>query len=438
MKKKFSIAIVGGGIGGCTAAIKASELKDVEVHLFEKKAKLLSGLPFCHLHSGGFLYPMINLQDCIQLLNHSLDFATLFSDCIDLRPTVVAYRDSIYDPNDLINKCKLISKQYMKFCLDSGQFPLGDPNKYYAVYTRDDIIYYKTFGKLPTRSNTESDGYGYHDKYVQHFCEIFDNASIDKIKYPFVSVMEPTILMDKVYNKITRLLNKNNVIINTNKSADLYELMNTFDYVINASGFENDNKNSKDSPLLELKSSWIIRNDNPKISDIRLPEIAIIGERGTENGMIQISQCEESNTFQIHAMTNDSTIFECVKDINDFSSDNLNIIYNNQIPIDTIHTRTKNGIAHISKLFSCFKNSDCNSENENNLPFKNTDYKIPCWGVQRITNTTKNTTTNTYKDNRVADVIFPKKNYAEIQIIKGISSVTAACKLTTFISSIRV
>ena len=87
MRKKFNVAIVGGGIGGCMAAIKLITNRipisdaDTSIQLFEKRDKLLSGLPFCHLHSGGFLYPMINIEECIELLNHSLEFATFFHDC---------------------------------------------------------------------------------------------------------------------------------------------------------------------------------------------------------------------------------------------------------------------------------------------------------------------------------------------------------------------
>jgi hypothetical protein len=414
MKKKFNISVIGGGIGGCMAAIMASKIPNADVQLFEKKDKLLAGLPFCHLHSGGFLYPMINHEECIELLNHSLEFANFFNECLDNRPTIIAYRiDSIYNTKELIDKCKLMEATYKEFCVKDNHV-LGNPNSYYAIYTREDIIYYKKFGKLPEKFE---DRYLYHDLYTTEFCKILNSTNIDDIKYPFVSVMEPSILMNKVYKKITKLFNdtntdKDNIKIHTGTTANVDELINKFDYTINASGYQNNNK-YQDS-LLELKSSWMVINNH---LNIRLPEIAIIGERGTKNGMMQISQCEENNIFQIHAMTNDSSIFECVDKIENFSNDNLDIIYNSRIPSEIINTRTKSAINEVSKLFNIFK-------------YSKIDLKLePLWGVQRIIS--KN------KDNRVADVVFPAENYAEIQIIKGISSVTAANKLIKKIKSLQ-
>lgn len=54
-----SIAVIGGGIAGATAAVHFAEL-GLNVTLIEKKSSLVSGPPICHLHAGGNLYRDLN------------------------------------------------------------------------------------------------------------------------------------------------------------------------------------------------------------------------------------------------------------------------------------------------------------------------------------------------------------------------------------------
>ena len=86
------IAIVGGGIAGVMAAVKIAQEINTEIHLFEKNGQLLQGGPWCHLHAGGMLYPMISKDDALELLYDSLSFALFFQESIIHTPCIVAYR----------------------------------------------------------------------------------------------------------------------------------------------------------------------------------------------------------------------------------------------------------------------------------------------------------------------------------------------------------
>ncbi|QSA20474.1 FAD-dependent oxidoreductase, partial [Vibrio furnissii] len=66
-----SVAIIGGGVAGATAAVHMSEL-GLNVLLLEKGPGLVNGPPICHLHAGGNLYREISQQQCIELLRQSI------------------------------------------------------------------------------------------------------------------------------------------------------------------------------------------------------------------------------------------------------------------------------------------------------------------------------------------------------------------------------
>ena len=63
-KDKISVAIIGAGVAGSTAALYFGQL-GLNVTVFEKESSLVSGPPFCHLHTGGNLYPEISDEQCL-------------------------------------------------------------------------------------------------------------------------------------------------------------------------------------------------------------------------------------------------------------------------------------------------------------------------------------------------------------------------------------
>jgi hypothetical protein len=439
------VVIIGGGISGCLTALELSRNKLLNISLFEKRNELLSGPPFCHLHAGGMLYPTLSLIECETLLNHSLLFAKYFKDCLIDRPTIIAYRKDTYNPLKLIIKCKMMQYIYSCWTKLNKEEPLGPSNTYYAIYTREDLENFKKDELYNTNNN-------YHDLYVKKFCKLLNN--IDDIQYPFVSVREPGISMEKIsFNLKSKLKAINNIKIYTSTRVDIVEKLenkwqiefnNTrieSDCLINAAGCNinelytlnvdtlpsqssslvkvhvsgqghvdgqsSDDKN-KECHYLELKSSWLIKNT--KVDFEYMPEIAIIGERGTSNGMIQITPTENKNIFQLHCMTYDSTLFKdgCVTISNDdktpiylhFPKYIQDILKNDCIQDYQIDIRTQNAIRNISDFFPIFKTSLV--------------YGDPLWGIQRIVGESKDTRTNDY-------IIID--NYVEIQIIKAISSV---------------
>lgn len=385
MSKK--IAIIGGGISGITSAIKFAQNKNNHIDIFEKRGCILKGPPYCHLHAGGILYPEISLEDAQTLLKDSIQFANRFGNCLNYRPTVVAYRStSHYSAESLVFKCKVNKLDY-EF---SSSQPFGHVDNFYAVYQLSDMIHYKKYGKLP-----ESDDIGraFHDSYVEQFCKLLDD--IHTIKYPFVSVNEPGIDQSKVETQLTKELSiHKNINIMTNKEANIDE-MTSYDVIINASG-----KNIlgiETQEMYEFKSSWIIKTP---LRMQNLPEISIIGERGTNDGMIQMTPLE-SGLFQIHCMREDSTI------INTFDYPNKNI----NLPKHEIEDRGNVAIREISKLFSIFILSKVEGA---------------CPGLQRIPYSSKS--------KRISESKTIKKNdkiYIDIQTLK-------ACSIVSVVNTIKL
>lgn len=410
MRNKINVVIIGGGISGCVTALKLLKKykNNINIVLYEKREKLLGGLPFCHLHAGGMLYPMISIKECESLLYHSLLFAQEFSESINNIPTVVAYRkESKYDPNKLILKCKIMKYNYSLFCNKNKSKLLGDPDTYYQVYDRQDVIAIKNNNFIKKNE--------YHDRYVKEFVKILDN--IDDIKYPFVSVREHSISMDKMKNLVISRLNEyDNIKVLYNTMFNGNENVN-YDYIINAAGCNIDEINRREDKnvdyFLEFKASWIINN---KFINVELPEIAIIGERNTERGMIQISPMESSigRVYQIHCMMSNVTLFKdgilYNKTTKDFPIELRRVIERDTFDNKTIIKRTRNAIKEISKVFSIFDKSEI--------------IMAPMWGVQRIAGNDKSKRSN--------DIIVDG-NYIEICIVKGVSSVYAADKICEII-----
>jgi hypothetical protein len=376
------IAIIGGGISGITSALKFAKEKNNIVHIFEKRNCILKGPPYCHLHAGGILYPEISLDDAQSLLYDSILFANRFPDCLDYRPTIVAYKsESGYLPSKLLFKCKInkISYQYNKL------HPFGKVENFYAIYNREDIVHYKQNGILPDSNDICRK---FHDSYVEQFCKLLED--IDSIKYPFVSVCEPGINQEKVEKVLSDELNMSkNIKLFFNKEIQLNQL-DDYDTIINASGKnmfnEIFNVGGNVNEMYEFKSSWIIRT--PLVL-YNFPEIAIIGERDTNNGMVQLTPLTDGK-FQVHCMRSDSTIISTFKD---------GYPKNVRLTQEDIDKRTCVAISQISKHFPIFAMS---------YPYK------PCFGVQRILGNDKSQRTSHVKIKLECD-----KKYIDIITLKA-------------------
>lgn len=404
-----NIYIIGGGISGCVTAIQLSKRsRSLNIHLFEKQSDILTGPPFCHLHAGGMLYPMISFQESEQLLYDSLEFAGIFNDCLEKRPTIIAYKKNTqYNIGKLILKCKMMKYCYTNWSKsNAGKLPIGSIDNYFEMYTREDLINFK--------NGVRSIENKVHDPYVEKFAHYLKN--VDDIQYPFISVNEYGINLESVKCKIKSIIkNSDNIFLYTNTQISLDNLVNNDqNIIINAAGYNTNsilNLPNNNDYFLELKSSWVIKN---KIEiDPYFPEIAIIGERNTPNGMLQITPLA-NNCYQIHCMKDDITLFSngCVfsDKISEFYKQFNNIIQNNKFNEQIIITRTSNAQREICKLFNGFDNSEI--------------VMNPLWGIQRIPgniNSKRNWS------------VLQKKNYIEIHLVKGISSISVAKQINNMI-----
>jgi hypothetical protein len=271
---------------------------------------------------------------------------------------------------------------------------------HFLQFTKQDVINYKKTGKFTT---SYSNRRNYHDTYFATFCNILNNNAINNIKYPICSIREPGINMNIVKNKIKKNLRKKNITILLNKNYNNNNNNNN-NFVVNAMGYENKSVNKS---LLELKSCWNFSLEN--IHD-HFPEIAIIGERNTENGLLQISPTK--NNFQIHYMNKNSSIFECVKNFSNFSQESIDVIKH-----QTKNIFVKRSNVALQKTITFFNY------------FKYALFKSAEWGIQRIP-----TECNTDRIATIKINIFNKT--ADIEIVKGISSVYAACELKKKLTSI--
>lgn len=388
------IAIIGGGISGVVSAIELAKDGNI-IDIYEKRNVILRGPPYCHLHAGGMLYPEISLKDAQILLNDCIKFANKFPEAIEHRPTIIAYRkNSEYSTDNLLLKCRLIRLKYLL----SKNMVLGPSESYYAIYYKEDIEYYKKNLKF---QETKDLSRLYHNKYVENFCKMIND--IDSIKYPFVSVCEPGINKDKVeinlINKLHKYKMEKKINIYTKKDINPSDLKG-YDTIINASAsnFNNFNENSyildkKES--YEYKSSWIIKCN---IKNIFMPEIAVIGERETEQGMIQISPIN-NNKFQVHCMTSRSTIIDTK------SNREFKLLNQNEIEL-----RGNEAIKRISEIFPIFLSSDVIGA---------------CPGIQRIPYDNKSKRISYIEKNTDA-------NYYELKLMKACSVISLTeilCKL---------
>jgi hypothetical protein len=391
------IAIVGGGIAGTLAALKLSKVKGSYVDLYEQNNGILQGPPYCHLHAGGFLYPEISSKDSQALFKHALDFAMSFPDHIVKRPSVIAYRScSNFSTSKLIYKCKTIRYQYA--C--SNESPFGNPELFYAIYNLEDFQHVKEYGCLP---NSDDPARVYHDPYVLQFCKLLDDANA--IKFPFVSVCEPGINKKSLEACLREEVSRSNISLVLNHHVRSLSKSKVddqvYDIIVNATGYQcSELVPATTNEIIEKKSSWYIRSS---LCNTNLPEIAIIGERSSNNGMVQISPVpNDSYLFQVHCMTNDSTVIQKWDGKGHGPITRI-------MPLTEIETRGNVAVSIMSDLFSAFNDSVVNKVRS-----------IELCGIQRIACDDIN--------NRVSSLV-QENGYFEIRLVKAMSAESIGTQL---------
>lgn len=418
-----SIVIIGGGVAGATAAVHLSEIGQ-NVTLIERGASLVSGPPICHLHAGGNLYREISTEQCIELLEQSIETVRLYPQTINRRPTLIAV--PISDPgsvDEVESRLQTIRDCYQTLVdRDPANQVLGAPQDYYRCFSKEELQ------ALATRTQPEAPNSV--EDWVIPFAQ---HADLDALKYPVVAVQEHgwSVFRLAASAKLTLAAHPNCQLLTSCEVTDLEEsgdgwLIRYRDdnnrlhelqaqYVINACGYQtgtiDDLAQKKRQRLVEFKAAYVTRWAE---CDQVWPEVIFHGQRGTPAGMAQLTPYA-NKVFQLHGMTKEITLFdEGLVASDDHSSQP-------QLPAPLIKTlnqgwdesvakeRSLRAVRHIGQYVPDYHSADY--------------YALPLYGAQQIPGRDDSL--------RAADVSFEANHYARIEVVKGSSALEAARKVVT-------
>ncbi|WP_194437703.1 FAD-dependent oxidoreductase [Vibrio fluminensis] len=421
-----TVAVVGGGIAGATAALHLAEL-GVKVDLIEKNESLVSGPPICHLHAGGNLYREISVEQCIDLLAQSIESVRLYPHTLNRRPTLIVVPHSDGgDPLALLPRLEQIRSVYQTLVEQDGRNQvLGDPKQYFKLYYRDDLEVLKAQHQpadprsyddwlIPFAQNTDLENIKYPVVAVNEFgwsvFRIAASAMLVLEKSPLCELKTATKLVDMRWDEKQWLL-----ILESHDGEVLTTQQQAYDYVINACGFEtgilDDLVAAPRQRMVEFKAAYVTKwADN----NVLWPEVIFHGPRGTENGMAQLTPYANS-VFQLHGMTKGITLFDdgLVSSCQQSSQPKLppqleNKIVNGwreEVRVD----RSVKAIKHMSRFVPDYDSA--------------TEFGLPLFGAQQIPGDDETL--------RAADVSFAQQHYARIEVVKGSSALEAVRKIVS-------
>lgn len=419
--KKIKVAIIGGGVAGSSAALYFGQ-RGLDITLFEKEESLVTGPPFCHLHSGGNLYREISDAQCVTLLKQSIDFLRFYPYIVDYRPTVIVLPTTDKStPDALLPRLALLTKEYETLVAqDKANEVLGKPENYYKVYSKKDIetLICKEIVENPKACD-------------EWMIPVAKNIDLEKVQFPLIIVQEYGLnLFRLAAGTALSLESMENVQLHTQSivhnvqkdcNSDGWVLsylkedkshQEHFDYLINAAGFRtgkiDDMIGAPCQAMVEFKAAYVTHWDDH--NDIKFPEIIFHGERGTPQGMGQFTPYPHGY-FQLHGMTKEITLYEDGLVANTAMScqpklgqDFIDKIEKEWKEEETI-TRTNAAIKHLSQYIPSFSTATVGSK--------------PLFGAQQIPGSDPTL--------RVAEVSFPKERYARCEIVK-VSSVLDMCR----------
>ncbi len=330
------VGILGGGTAGATIAIRLAAL-GLETYLFEKNTSLIDGPPMCHLHAGGNLYREIPDEDCVALLKQCIDILRLYPYTIDVRPTVFAVptRDE-GSPEDLLPRLEILTEAYRDLISqDANNKVLGDPENYYQLYSHEQLIELSEREQVAVPTTV--------DEWMIPVAKYLD---LNKVKFPLIVVQEygwnifrlaasaqlalegyehAHVFTDTQVEQVMPVdcENCSNADHHVTKWRIDYQQKTgqqatpsaptesiEVDYLINACGFRtgviDDMVGVKVTRMVEFKSSYVTHWDD---TGGQIPEIIIYGNRGTPEGMAQLTPYPDGY-FQIHGMSKFITLFD--------------------------------------------------------------------------------------------------------------------------------
>lgn len=413
------IGIIGGGVGGATIALRLCK-QGANVVLFEKETSLVNGPPMCHLHAGGNLYREISDQQCIVLLKQSISTLKLYRDAIDYRPTIVSV--PLHDkgqPSDVVARLKKLQAEYVKLVeADRENQVLGPTSQYFTLFERHEM---EMLAQLPTPNSPKSP-----DQWMIAFAK---SADLQQLKFPLILVQEYGINVFRLAAISSLALEKSKncqLLTNTNVTSVVQDKAKNkwfieaesqgkqqtveVDYLINACGFQtgtiDDMVGLLPERIVEFKAAYV--SHWPSHAD-SWPEIIFYGDRGTPNGMTQLTPYP-NGYFQIHAMTPEVTLFKdgLVSSKVESAQPQLPKKYldkiNSKWDPQTIINRTSKAIDKVAEFIPSFSDATLGGP--------------PMFGAQQIPGGDPTL--------RVADVSFQHNNYARCEIVKASSALPAA------------
>ncbi|BCD59458.1 MULTISPECIES: FAD-dependent oxidoreductase [unclassified Nitratiruptor] len=409
----MKIAIVGGGVAGASTAIYLEKL-GIECTLFEKKPRLISGPPACHLHAGGNLYPDISDEQRKQLLRESIEFLRFYPQAIEKRPTLLAVpKDIPIDIDELVNRTKKLALFYEKLVQsDPANEVLGKPENYFLTFSKADVLALRGLKpkKIPQTPK-------------EWLIPFANEVDLEKLKFPVILVQEYGINIFRLSAIAELLLQNTDLRLNTKvthvqKREDGFVItsQNThetkeeyFDFLINAAGFESgiidDFLGYYRERLVEFKAAYVTKYHNKYL----YPEMIFHGIRGTDKGMAQFTPYPEGY-YQLHGMRKDITLFKdgVAKSEPPSSQPKLPQKYVNFIEKGfdpkLAHDRTKKAIWYVSRYIPPFSKA---------LPTS-----TPLFGAQQVPGRDLSL--------RAAEISFEGDRYARCEIVKVSSIFTMA------------
>lgn len=414
----ITVGIIGGGIAGSTIALRLAE-QGINVQLFEEGKSLVNGPPICHLHAGGNLYREISDQQCVTLLKQSIDTLRVYQHTSNIRPTVIAIPcNDAGDPNDLLPRLTLLQQTYQALVEnDPKNKVLGEPNDYFKLYQRNDME------RLALQDNPR------HPLTPdQWMIPVAKSINLDQFKYPLVMVQEYGLSVFRIAATLTLALQKLTAChVHTNTKVTSLAEQNTgwkisyqdltgdqhqlnVDYLVNAGGYRtgtiDDLAHIPRQRMVEFKAAYITHWAQ---CDAQWPEVIFHGERGTPNGMAQLTPYPDG-FFQLHGMTQDITLFK-----NGLVSSNANSA---QPQLDAsfkaklqqhwtqpeIEQRTQRAINHMAQFVEKFEQATVGGK--------------PLFGAQQIPGSDPTL--------RAADVSYSHQRYARSEIVKASSALSVA------------
>lgn len=424
-KKTSKVGIVGGGVAGSTIALRLAEI-GVEVVLFEEGASLVNGPPICHLHAGGNLYREISDQQCVDLLKQSIDTLRVFPHTANIRPTVIAVpkRDK-GEPDALLSRLELLRNTYHSLIeSDANNKVLGEPSDYFKLYDQDTLIELAS-RDFPSAPSSLDDW----------MIPVAKNLNLDEFKYPLVLVQEYGLSVFRIAATASLALSQMShcKVLTTAKVNHLEQCESTsqwnvhyqqfdstlgdwvtgyehVDYLINACGYKTGTlDNLAKLPrerMVEFKAAYVTHWEH---SQGTWPEVIFHGERGTPNGMAQLTPYPDGY-FQLHGMTEDITLFPkgLVSSTAANAQPELSAPFIKKLTQhwqqDEVDLRSSRAINHMAQFIPEFSSATIGGK--------------PLFGAQQIPGTDPSL--------RAVDISFDGINYARTEIVKASSALSAA------------